>query len=178
MKKVIGILILAAVLAAPAIAVTHSSKGCDGCHTPHGAASTADIPLWESFTLAVPGSFTMYANPSGTLDATLDVAGPSGTSLLCLSCHDGSTTTPIGWDSGTDMATNLADSHPISFVYNADLVTDDGGLKDPAADPVLSLLDSASKMQCSSCHDVHSADQYSLQVDNTAGALCKICHTK
>src|SRR4051794_31953197 len=54
---------------------------CKFCHTPHNA--TPAKPLWNRST---PGTlYTPYT--SSTLDAT--VGQPDGTSILCLSCHDG-----------------------------------------------------------------------------------------
>jgi predicted CXXCH cytochrome family protein len=56
---------------------------CVFCHTPHGADSTIAAPLWNrAKTIA---TFQPYASP--TLDST--VGQPNGTSLACLSCHDG-----------------------------------------------------------------------------------------
>jgi predicted CXXCH cytochrome family protein len=55
---------------------------CVYCHTPHGGDSIA--PLWNrSLTTA---SFSMY--DSSTIDTTIP-GTPSGVSLACLSCHDG-----------------------------------------------------------------------------------------
>jgi predicted CXXCH cytochrome family protein len=55
---------------------------CVYCHAPHGGDASA--PLWNrTMTTA---SFTMYS--SSTIDTTIPNA-PSGVSLACLSCHDG-----------------------------------------------------------------------------------------
>lgn len=60
---------------------------CVFCHTPHGADTSAVVPLWNR-TLGVPASYSTY-NSLGT--STLDGAtAPVGSvSLACLSCHDG-----------------------------------------------------------------------------------------
>jgi len=65
---------------------------CVFCHTPHHSM-TDNAPLWNRNTT---GNFTAYSVPggSGTLAGT--ATGPSGTggtgsSLACLSCHDGVT---------------------------------------------------------------------------------------
>src|SRR3990170_1656749 len=47
---------------------------CVYCHTPHGAASTADTPLWNK---VVPTTtFTLY--DSTTIDGEILTAGPGG----------------------------------------------------------------------------------------------------
>jgi predicted CXXCH cytochrome family protein len=60
-------------------------SACVYCHTPHAPAATrGNAPLWNrEYPVS---SFTPYR--SATLDAT--ARQPSGVSLACLSCHDGS----------------------------------------------------------------------------------------
>jgi predicted CXXCH cytochrome family protein len=62
---------------------------CVFCHTPHGADTSAAVPLWNR-SLADPTSYTTY-NSLGT--SSLDGAtSPVGSvSIACLSCHDGVT---------------------------------------------------------------------------------------
>lgn len=65
---------------------TGTDQVCIFCHTPHNAAKTAF--LWNKSTPAA-GAFKLYssANLSKTLyDVKLGASSPS---LLCLSCHDG-----------------------------------------------------------------------------------------
>ncbi len=181
-------------------AVAHSDLvGCDGCHVPHNADKLAGVPLWNGSETKV--TFTMYS--SKTLQATMD-GQPSGASKLCLSCHDGANPNFL-WmtDSKKFGAADLANSHPISFVYDAALATADGALKNPSQPSTLGrtiaqdLLDSDSKMQCNSCHDVHTSGvgEYQLRgynygfetVENADGSksqvhhgseLCRMCHLK
>jgi len=172
--------------------------GCDGCHVPHNAKASGIVPLWNGSDTTV--TFTMYSSPS--FQATSDNQ-PSGTSRLCLSCHDGANPNYL-WMS--DMrkfgATDLAKSHPISFVYDSKLASADGALKDPSQPSTLGrtiaqdLLDAQSKMQCNSCHDVHTSGvgkalrgyNYGYEtVSNPDGTtsevhhgaeLCRMCHLK
>ncbi|VAW63478.1 Cytochrome c family protein [hydrothermal vent metagenome] len=149
---------------------------CVVCHTPHAAdISVSTAPLWNhAITTA---TFTMYSSPS--LDATQD-AQPTGTSKLCLSCHDGVTAIDsFGGNVGTIFMTNaakavgldgLANDHPISIVYDTTLSQLDPGLHDPAVQTVTigaggdktrtgtvnDMMLSAGKVQCTSCHDVHN----------------------
>ena len=117
------------------------SEICIFCHTPHNSLPSS--PLWNKDD---PGyTYTLYH--SSTVQA---VPGqPDGSSILCLSCHDGTTalgsvlsrTTDIGFSGGittlppgnTNMSTDLADDHPISFDYTTGLAAADGQLKDPTA---------------------------------------------
>jgi predicted CXXCH cytochrome family protein len=68
---------------ASAIKTTNTAEVCVFCHTPHGADSGVAAPIWNrAQTIA---TFQPYTSP--TLDST--VGQPNGTSLACLSCHDG-----------------------------------------------------------------------------------------
>ncbi len=185
-------------LAAGAFAA-HSDHGCDSCHVPHNAGTMPGVPLWNGNETTT--SFTMYS--SQTFQASID-GQPSGASRLCLSCHDGANPKYL-WmsDSRKFGADKLATSHPISFVYDASLASTDGYLKDPSQPSTLGrtiavdLLDGESKMQCNSCHDVHSSgvggsllrgyDYGYTTVTNPDGTtsqvhhgpqLCRMCHLK
>ena len=57
---------------------------CVYCHTPHGSNNAIEAPLWNRATPT--GSYTIYT--SSTMDNT-PTNPPSGISLACLSCHDG-----------------------------------------------------------------------------------------
>lgn len=58
---------------------------CMFCHTPHHArADLKYVPIWN-VTQLNSVTYTMYSAPIGGTPS-----GPSGVSLACLSCHDGS----------------------------------------------------------------------------------------
>jgi predicted CXXCH cytochrome family protein len=62
---------------------------CVFCHTPHGADTSAAVPLWNR-TLPGPTSFTTYDSlGTSTLDGKTATVG--SVSIACLSCHDGAT---------------------------------------------------------------------------------------
>jgi hypothetical protein len=142
------------------LALAHSDLfSCDGCHTPHHAEALPGVPLWNGLETTV--TFTaMYSSDSfqGAIDGQ-----PSGDSKLCLGCHDGANP-DFSWMNPefTFGAGDLASSHPISFIYDSALASLDGALKDPSeassigATILEDLLDPESKVQCSSCHDVHT----------------------
>jgi predicted CXXCH cytochrome family protein len=152
--------------------------------------------LWNRATPAATPLYTPYASTT----AKGNMGQPNGTSLLCLSCHDGTiapgellsrgtTKVPMSGVSATGMlpttsagllGRDLSDDHPISFAYNSALATASGGeLASPTALTGKVKLDASGQMQCSSCHDPHD-NTYNkfLVMGNTASALCVTCHTK
>lgn len=160
--------------------------GCDPCHTPHDAKTLPGVPLWGGNETTT--TFTMYS--SSTFKGTID-GQPSGNSKLCLSCHDGANPN-FTWlaPEMTFGSNELVNSHPISFIYDSSLAALDQGLKDPSLPSTLGgtisedLLDPESKMQCGSCHDVHSSGVGEFQLrgydygDQHGPELCRMCHLK
>jgi hypothetical protein len=128
---------------------------CGPCHQPHHADSTV-IPLWGHKTSV--GPWIMYNTntvPVSTMKA-VPSATPTGISLACLSCHDGTVAVNQYGGSNRDrlngptgvtitnsalIGTDLTHSHPISFTYDANLVgtgpTQDKWLYNPDTTQVL-----------------------------------------
>ncbi len=69
---------------------------CVYCHTPHGANTTVDLPLWNRTMNG--NTYTTY-DTLGTTSITSDFVQPGINSLSCLSCHDGT----LGVDSIINM---------------------------------------------------------------------------
>lgn len=160
---------------------------CIFCHTPHNTAPSG--PLWNRRS---PGAtYTPYT--SSTLKS---IPGqPTGASLLCLSCHDGTIAlgdvltraTPIAMSGGVTtipagasrLGTDLSDDHPVSFAYTAALASANGELASPATLTGRVRLDATGQMQCTSCHDPHDdTNGKFLVMANPASALCQTCHIK
>ncbi len=78
---------------------------CVFCHTPHGADSSAAVPLWNR-KMAAPGTYQTY-NSLGTSSLDGATAPVGSVSLACLSCHDGT------------QAMNVMINQPGSGGYNA-----------------------------------------------------------
>ena len=166
---------------------TDEAEVCIFCHTPHNA-TTVQVPLWNRSNPTT--SYTTYW--SSTVDAYATDNRPTidGTSLVCLSCHDGSMGLNAIANGGTPtmtantitgsalMGSDLSNDHPVSFVY-ATAQASDAGLKN-----VNYHLDGNGKLQCSSCHDVHkpgssaNGDAPFLRESNDGSALCLECHDK
>jgi predicted CXXCH cytochrome family protein len=155
---------------------------CVYCHTPHNANPTQ--ALWNRDLPAV--SYQLYS--SSTLSATLNQ--PTGSSRLCLSCHDGllamgnvrvqppGTELELGPMAGRRrLGTDLSDDHPISFVFDAELALRRGELVDPSGLPHPLRLDATQQMQCTTCHDAHEDRRpMFLRMTNEDGAMCLSCH--
>ena len=157
---------------------------CAYCHTPHNASPTQ--ALWSRPFAGV--TYQMYASTS--MQATLNQ--PTGSSRLCLSCHDGilalssaqlvapgrtgqANAAPL--TGPTVLGTDLRKSHPFSFTYDTALAGKVGELVDPAGLPATVRLDRNKQLQCTSCHDPHEDTLPKfLRMDNSQGLLCAACH--
>ena len=154
---------------------------CIFCHTPHNSLPAA--PLWNRSSSGQ--TYILYDNTtSSTFHAT--AGQPDGSSILCLSCHDGtialgnvnSRSTDITF--GTTMTrgnltTDLSNDHPVSFVFDAGLAIADPQLIHPPTSPV--TLDENNKLQCTACHDPHkNTFTKFLVTTNENSDLCIKCH--
>lgn len=124
---------------------------CVFCHTPHGADTSAAVPLWNR-TLPSPASFTTY-DSLGTSSLDGKTASVGSVSIACLSCHDGvtsmstvinapgsGTTGDAAWQAGTwtganqtlgkiaaglitNIGTDLRNDHPVGIQYGGGGIT-------------------------------------------------------
>lgn len=175
---------------------TSETQLCVFCHTPHNTNPAA--PLWNHALSAAV--YTPYG--SNTLAAAAP-GQPSGTSKLCLSCHDGTVALggvqnlPFGHQTAgtisgleafltgaTSLGTDLRNDHPVSFTYDAALAATNPELVTPASLTGKIKPDSTGQLQCASCHDPHSeTNPKFLHVGYQDGAgygspLCRTCHNK
>jgi hypothetical protein len=165
--------------------VTMATRACVFCHTTHNSGTSGGsqlVPDWNHTTTTA--TFTMYNNTNhagANLKGTVD-SQPTGPSLACLSCHDGTVSVgsllvaPTGGgnesyisarggvspstgriSSGAGLVgTNLSNDHPVSITYQDNLNT---GLQPASSLSGVRLYPSnvtGAKVQCSSCHDVHN----------------------
>jgi len=158
---------------------------CEFCHTPHESSPVA--PLWNRRT-----PITSYL-PYTSSTAVAQPGQPTGDSLLCLSCHDGTialgelisrpdnivmaggiTTMPPG-DGLT--GTDLRYDHPVSFEYSASLAAQNGELAAPGSFSPDLVLDANGQLQCTTCHDAHD-NRFGafLVMPNVGSTLCTECH--
>jgi predicted CXXCH cytochrome family protein len=157
------------------------SQICVFCHTPHNASPS--VPLWNhkfsGATYIEYGSSTLKANPGQ----------PTGTSRLCLSCHDGTVALgalrnpPRGvkvdirdsfLQGRANLGTDLSDDHPVSFAYDRRIHAANPELAHPAR---VNLPLERGELQCVSCHDPHEKDiEPFLHKTTLNGELCTTCH--
>ncbi len=172
---------------AGAFTQTQVTALCVFCHTPHNANPAG--ALWNR---DIPGyTYELYDSPTSKLAELGRRQQPTGSSRLCLSCHDGTVAlgnlrvpptsgaiTTLGPLTGkASLGLDLSDDHPVSFVYDRELALRQGSLVDPNALPHDVPLDREDQLQCTTCHDPHD-DPYRkfLRMDDTAGTLCLSCH--
>lgn len=162
---------------------------CEPCHTPHNAypyttapgTNTVQRALWNHFE--TEQNFGMYLTLAGN-QGTAD-----GTSLLCLSCHDGvtamdnygggtsGTTTMSVFNPGTTavVGTDLTDDHPIGIEYPSGNsrynATPGNGLP-------LYNDGTIDRVECGSCHDPHGGTGFGwfLRDDPAGSLICLDCH--
>ena len=161
---------------------TRKTGLCVFCHTPHNSS-----PAKSMWNKDLPGiTYQLYT--SSTLRA--DLKQPTGSSRLCLSCHDGfvamgnlrvapkGSALKLGALTGPNvLGTDLSDDHPISFVYDSGLAAKHPGIIDPSNLPKELPLDRKKEMQCTTCHNPHESNRGKfLRMDNPAGAMCLSCH--
>jgi predicted CXXCH cytochrome family protein len=153
---------------------------CVPCHTPHDAyfyGNTTERALWNHEETSQ--TFAMYTTLAG------NTGTPDGTSLLCLSCHDGVTAMDnYGGTSGGSLnmtgdavvGIDLSDDHPIGIEYPS---ADPGYEATPLNGLTLYNDGSIDRVECGSCHDPHGAGFTFFLRDTTANSqLCTDCHNK
>jgi predicted CXXCH cytochrome family protein len=154
MVLVVRGLLLAAVAALPISALAaggHDAVGCTGCHSIH--TSKGDI------------IFAVAANKSAVNPKTK--APYSGTTALCLGCHEDSAKGGQGY---APVSGHL--SHPYGLAS-----VDSKIAKVPGE-----LLREGGRFECLGCHDPHPSNPYYkyLRVDTAKGskmdAFCAVCH--
>lgn len=205
MKRSIGLVVLAALLITSA-AWAQKSKvigskhdvggiGCKSCHASHdGAKSTGGtdagsgrILLWDrNFSTT---TFGTYDSPS-MQNKAVEIGGatPLGNtenrmnSMLCMSCHDGVTSTSVIAATAPTAIGNptnsfgLQNDHPVNMSHDP--------VKNTGLAPVASVISgglvlygATNTVQCSSCHTTHDPTNGSfLRKANINSAVCTTCH--
>lgn len=166
------------------VKATSEGEVCVFCHVPHN--SRAAGPLWSRDQPV--GVYTPYTSSTRKIASP---GQPTGASLLCLSCHDGTIALGKVSSRAADIAlaggknkfilgdqsyigTDLSDDHPVSFLYSS--VLSNTELRTPTG---LVKLDANGQMQCTSCHSPHdNANGKFLVVSNIKSGLCTNCHNK
>lgn len=175
---------------------TTENQLCVYCHAPHNTNPASG--LWNH---ALSGQ-TYQPYSSQTLAAAAP-GQPTGSSKLCLSCHDGTVALGsvknlpfsggegvigglIGAILGTSpsvLGTDLRNDHPISFNYDTALLAKNAEVVAPTA-LTGKFRPEAGQLQCSNCHDAHSDANPKFMLagykdgSGYGSPLCKTCHIK
>lgn len=170
---------------------------CIFCHTPHHASSEG--PLWNrnasARTFKNFSSATLIIDDAAMKDFA-DYGQPTGSSRLCLSCHDGVTAIgalfstpgniPMFNDKDSIGYETYSSHHPVSFKYNLSVIGELNKIKPVEFKWDNSKgvkLDKADRVQCTSCHDPHQdksdvADStHPFWVTNNYQNVCMSCHS-
>ncbi len=176
-------------------------NGCKSCHAPHNGALANGGPQSSGLILLWSRSFPASANTFGVYDSAtmqnkaVEIGGSALTtstdvrmySLLCLSCHDGVTSSfspamktlnmvgsKASFGAGAYESLGLTNDHPINMPYDPTKNTSLQAVATVAN--ALPLYGSTNSMQCATCHDPHSNinTNYLRQANNTAH--CTTCH--
>lgn len=192
-------------------------KVCVFCHAPNDTAGSeapsSNKPLWNQSLEAVASRYRMYENgpgaprlgPGASQAVTMGMT-PGPVSLVCLSCHDGSSASNahgnraaltvasgnvrvvVPQSSGQD--SYLGNHHPIGFDYDSVRVADSGirnaetrltstsSIRDHLSGDAMGT---GSRLECTTCHSVHNTmngGEKLLWRSNRNSELCLTCHAK
>lgn len=175
--------------------------GCKGCHAPHngsvpngGTQDTGLILLWARSFPSASNTFGVYDSATMKNKASELGGSPLITStdvrmysLLCLSCHDGVTSSfspgmqtdnmvgsRASFGGGAYESLGLTNDHPVNMSYDPTKNTSLQAVSTVSA--TLPLYGSNNTVQCATCHDPHSNvnTNYLRQPNDTAH--CTTCH--
>jgi predicted CXXCH cytochrome family protein len=165
-----------------------NSNACSYCHIPHRALN--NTPLWNQTLSTQP--YSTYTSGSSQNISLAPVLGK--TSVLCLSCHDG--TVAVGQTvafGGLNMVgamtsaigTKLESSHPFSLqlpIKDAPSLVPELAASQTIPDTTKTVRLVDGNIECNTCHNVHvqnidkKAPEFLVR-DNARGQLCLTCHT-
>ncbi|WP_243322176.1 cytochrome c3 family protein [Geothrix sp. SG200] len=184
-----------------------TTQVCVFCHAPHNAATGTNVlanqPLWNrnAYTTTAP-TFIPYT--SATL---VQVAGqPTGASLACFTCHDGTSsvgqlinmpTGGLGTLTGSTnvdattghllnapaLGVDLSNDHPVTITYDTSAAMVPSKLNAVTGTGTTANVGGlplfSGKVECASCHSVHdNTIAPFLRMTMTNSQLCTTCHVK
>jgi predicted CXXCH cytochrome family protein len=186
-------------------AVGNTGDYCKTCHVAHGSSTTNFGLIWNhSLSTATYSVWNTIDMPDYKGGPT-SVLSSTGSSSLCLSCHDGTvarnvlisnagaadTTYDAGLLTGNaSLTADLKNDHPVGFVYATSVTAKNAQSAGNLATATVVTTTGGLKlfgatadtgtMECGTCHDVHGAWSLTvrdfLRKQNTASALCITCH--
>jgi hypothetical protein len=158
---------------------TKEPIGCESCHLPHTAPTYGKSFMWAWRN--IPTNLPTYetaTNPSGALAAPTGIGGNSR-SMLCFSCHDGTSASANGVTAAVTFngapyplvnsaisTLGLTTEHPVDAIFpsttdyvqpiaGAGLFASTGGVGIDTL-PVWTGNTGPLSVECGTCHDVHN----------------------
>ena len=173
---------------------------CAPCHVPHKSAGGTYGYLWDH-EVTTANHTVYYRTGMHNADPNGAPTGADTTSILCLSCHDGTVSVDAfgGVTPGTsnidsynrggaetagyaDLGIALGNDHPINVSLTTAETNDSAGYKDVTTAEGLGIVTESGLVTCASCHDVHNNGAAGapklLRINNNGSNLCLACHTK
>ena len=163
-----------------------ASNSCIFCHAPHNVLPTV-TPLWDHQLSSQ--TYTVYTSSTYSSGSQTPA---SGSSKLCLSCHDGTVAVGLtiskgsiatsGTMSTSDvLGTNLSSGHPVSMAPANDGQLAASLFSNPPSTKDASVQLVSGKVECTTCHDPHTPNNdpvvpMFLSRSNSSGTLCLACH--
>jgi predicted CXXCH cytochrome family protein len=159
-------------------------------------------PVWNHELTGIHASYTMYQNGPGApqirakaSQAITNGMTPGSTSLLCLSCHDGSVAvntygnaSQLSRFSAIGQDKYLGNHHPVGFDYDAVRSVDKEIRSADAAHLTATTTvrdhlygPGNVRMECGTCHSVHNtgnSGETLLWRSDARSKLCLTCHDK
>jgi len=176
-------------------------NGCKSCHAPHngsvangGTQGTGLILLWSRSFPAAANTFGVY--DSNTMqNKGVELGGSALTtstdvrmySLLCLSCHDGVTSTfspamttvnqvgsKASFGGGAPESLGLTNDHPVNLNHDPSKNSSLQAVATVVAS--MPLYGSTNTIQCSTCHESHNNTNTNFLRMTNNTTLCTTCH--
>ena len=180
------------------IQATSERDLCVFCHTPHVPSQFGAAQLWNHKMSTE--NYTLYSSEYLT-SLNYDAPNqPKERSKLCLSCHDGTVALGAVYNNGGSeqtiemqngvtmmpsgsaglVGTNLANDHPVGYVYDNAKDPELVARTWPWGTPIKLDPDAANgTVECITCHEPHDdTNGKFLRLDNTNAATCTFCHNK
>jgi predicted CXXCH cytochrome family protein len=189
------------------------TKSCKRCHLPESPDTGADI--WNSIMNVQRRSVIYSGEKKDDIlhrQLTAGFRAPSGSSIQCLSCHDGLVASGISSLAGTTFTEGYKCSpenedagkfcsifdrhHPVSIDYASARAAGRMPLQSESTDLASVFCDTAAysclrgpvkttgrllengRVECSSCHVIHSTALHNLRISNKESLLCLACHIR
>ena len=172
-----------------------TTQVCVFCHTPHNSARTKALWNRNGQDASVFKTYTSGILMEGGVNwgyVTKGGLASNSSSVLCMTCHDGTTqmgalnNPPAGGLTDTAVVTGaanlgvtLTNDHPVNFNYDTAVTVLNAGPRGAVLKAAPALPFVGRNMECSTCHNVHDNTLVPfLRISIDGSKLCLECHAK